>query len=137
MNLRRTFRGPLLWVVVAILVVFGLLEVATSGSGYKTVPLPTIETAIANHEIAAATMNDTTQLVQVTLSKGHSIDGTDKLQSNYTIHYDTTLYGELKASGFDQTKITESHSNPIVSLLLQLLPFVLLVVVMLFFLNQM
>jgi cell division protease FtsH len=137
MNLRRTFRGPILWVIVAILVVFGLLEVATSGGSYKSVPLPTIETAIANHEISAATINDTNQIIQITLSDGHTIDGTNKLQSAYTVHYDTTLYGELKASGFKGTKIAQNHSNPILSLLVQLLPFVLLVVVMLFFLNQM
>jgi cell division protease FtsH len=137
MNLRRTFRGPLLWVIVAILVVFGLLEVATSSGGFKTVPLPTIETAIANHQVSQATVNDTSRTVQVTLDKGQEVDGSSKLQSPYTEHYDTTLYGELKAADVKDTKITQTHSNPIISVLVQLLPFVLLVVVMLFFLNQM
>jgi cell division protease FtsH len=137
MNLRRTFRGPILWVIVAILVVFGLLEVATSGGGYKTVPLPTIESAIANHEVASAILRDHSQIIEVTLVKGKEIDGASKLQSPYTVHYDTTLYGELKSGGVDKTNVVLDHSNPIVSILVQLLPFVLLVVVMLFILNQM
>jgi cell division protease FtsH len=137
MNLRRTFRGPMLWVIVAILVVFGLLEVATAGGGYKSVPLPAIEGAIANHEITAATINDTNREIQITLGGGHLIDKTNKVESAYTEHYDDTLYGELKASGFDGTKVVQSHTNPIVSLLETFLPFVLLIFVMLFFLNQM
>jgi cell division protease FtsH len=140
MNLRRTFRGPIVWVIVAILVVFGLLEVATAGGGYKTVPLTTIETAIANHQVTAATLHDSSQEIQVTLAK--PIDGATKLQSPYTLHYDTNLQADLGAAktpsnGAIPTTILRDHTNPIVSLLIQLLPFVLLVVVMLFFLNQM
>ncbi|MDT4997179.1 MAG: hypothetical protein QOD45_1247, partial [Pseudonocardiales bacterium] len=66
MNLRRTFRGPILWVIVAILVVFVLLEVATSGGSYKTVSLPTIQTAISNGNVASANLKDNSQEIQVT-----------------------------------------------------------------------
>jgi cell division protease FtsH len=137
MNLRRTFRGPIIWVIVAMLVVFGLLEIAISGSGYKSVPLPTIQNAIANHQVQSAEMHDNSQQIQVTLNKGQEIDGSSKLQSNYTVHYDTTLYGQLEAAGVKDVTIARDHSNPIITWLFQLLPFVLLVVVMLFFLNQM
>ena len=135
MNLRRTFRGPILWVIVAILVVFVLLEVATSGGSYKTVSLPTIQTQIANGNVKAANLKDNSQEIQVTTKT--PINGTTKLQSAYTLHYDETLYNELHAANVTDTTIERDHSNPIVSLLLSLLPFVLLVVVMLFFLNQM
>jgi cell division protease FtsH len=137
MNLRRTFRGPMLWVIVAILVVFGLLEVATAGGSYKTVPLPTIQAAIANHEVASAIVRDNSQEIEITLASGHVIGGATKLQSAYTLHYDDTLINELNSAGVKNTTVQRDHSNPIVSLLIQLLPFVLLVVVMLFFLNQM
>jgi cell division protease FtsH len=140
MNLRRTFRGPLVWVIVAILVVFGLLEVATAGGSYKTVPLTTVESAISNHQVTAATLRDNSQEIQVSVAK--PIDGATKLQSPYTLHYDTNLVSDLSAAKTPSgavipTTVVRDHSNPIVSLLIQLLPFVLLVVVMLFFLNQM
>ncbi|HVX70731.1 MAG TPA: ATP-dependent zinc metalloprotease FtsH [Mycobacteriales bacterium] len=136
MNLRRTFRGPIFWVVLAILVVFGLLEVATAGGGYKTVPLPKIEQAIASHQVADANMLDKEQVIQVTLSDGHSIDGATKVQSNYTLHYDNVLDQELKEGGVDYTPKV-SHPNLFVSLLENLLPIILIIAVMFFLLNQM
>ncbi len=136
MNLRRTFRSPVILVVLAIFVVIGLLEVATAGGGYKTVPLTQIEQAIASHQVHSATMLDREQEIQVTLSDGHQIAGTNKVQSNYTLHYDQTLDQELKNAGVPYTpKVT--HPNPIVSLLESLLPIVLIIAVMFFILNQM
>jgi cell division protease FtsH len=142
MNLRRTFRGPLLWVFVVILVVFGLLEVATAGSSYKTVTLSQIETAINSGQVTAATLHDSSQEIQITLGAGHQIDKATKVQSPYTQHYDQNLQQELDAAhapggqGIAVT-IDKDHTNPILSLLINFLPFVLLIVVMLFFLNQM
>jgi cell division protease FtsH len=136
MNLRRTFRGPIFWVVLAILVVFGLLEVATAGGGYKTVPLPKIEQAIASHQVSDANMLDKEQVIQVTLSDGHQIDGATKVQSNYTLHYDNVLDQELKEGGVDYTPKV-SHPNLFVSLLENLLPIILIIAVMFFLLNQM
>ncbi|MGN6472633.1 MAG: hypothetical protein ACTHK4_03165, partial [Mycobacteriales bacterium] len=138
MNVRRTFRGPIFWVVLAILVVFGLLEVATAGGGYKTVPLPKIEQAIASHQVASANMLDKEQQIQVTLKPGQRIPGesSPKLQSDYTLHYDQTLDQELKSAGVNYTPKVD-HGNVFVSLLENLLPFVIVIAIMMFFLNQM
>jgi cell division protease FtsH len=136
MNLRRTFRGPIFWVVLAILVVFGLLEVATAGGGYKTVPLPQIERAISNGQVEKATMLDKEQVIQVTLTEGHQIDGASKVQSDYTLHYDNVLDEELKNGNVDYTPKV-SHPNLFVSLLENLLPIILIIAVMFFLLNQM
>jgi cell division protease FtsH len=137
MNLRRTVRGPILWVIVAILVVFALLEVATAGGSYKTVPLPTIENAISAGHVKSAVIKDQSQQIQVTLQDGQKIDGSNKLQANYTVHFDSNLDNDLNNAGVKDWSVVREHTNPLVSLLVQLLPFVLLVVVMLFFLNQM
>src|SRR3954447_19498289 len=99
MNLRRTFRGPILWVIVAILVVFALLEIATAGGSYKNVSLPTIQQQITNHNVESATIKDTSQLVQITTKTAVTVNGSNegtKLQSSYSLHYDDTLYNELR-----------------------------------------
>ena len=142
MNPRRVFRGPILWVIVAILVVFGLLEVATAGGSYKSVPLTTVQTAIQNNQVCSVNLRDNSQEIQVTLCDNREISGSNKLQSAYTLHDDTVLLEKIGAAhtatgGTIETNVQRDHANPIVSLLIQLLPFVLLVVVMLFFLNQM
>jgi cell division protease FtsH len=137
MNLRRTFRGPIFWVVLAILVVFGLLEVATAGGSYKSVALPKIEQAIADHDVSSANLLDKEQEIQVTLAPGHQIEGSSKLESAYTQHYDTTLDEELKSAGVTDVNVKVDHGNIFISLIENLLPFVIVIAIMMFFLNQM
>src|SRR4051812_18688843 len=91
MNLRRTIRGPITWLIVAVVLVLALLTITTSSGGYKSVSLSTIETAIANQQVASATLQDKEQQIQVTLKQGTEVEKASKLQSSYTIHYDDTL----------------------------------------------
>jgi cell division protease FtsH len=137
MNLRRTFRGPIVWVVLAILVVFGLLEVATAGGSYKTVDLPRIQAAIDSGQVTSANLLDKEQEIQVTLASGHEIDGATKVQSSYSLHYDDTLYGDLLSHNVTDTDVKVDHGNVFVTLLENILPFILILAVMFFFLNQM
>jgi cell division protease FtsH len=137
MNLRRTFRGPIAWVVIAILLVFGLYAITSSTSSYKTVSLPQIENAISAHQVASAVLLDKEQEVQITLKSPNTISGSSKVQSAYTNHYDATLYTELKNAGVTNTKPKVEHSNALLSLMFSILPFVVVLFVLLFFLNQM
>jgi cell division protease FtsH len=127
------------WVLLAIFVFFLLFEVATAGGGYKTVPLPQIQQAIASKQVKTVNILDKSQEIQIELAPGHEINGSPKVQSPYPLHYDAELYNQVKdnvAPG-EEVNVKVEHSNPLVSLLLSLVPFVLLVIVMLFILNQM
>src|SRR4051794_32607390 len=139
MNLRRTIRGPITWLIVAVVLVLALLTITGSSGGYKSVSLSTIETAIANQQVDTATLQDKEQQIQVALKKGVSIPGVDssKLQSSYTLHYDDTLYQELKDNNVPDRKIKVSHENPFLSIIFNLIPFALILLIMFFFLNQM
>jgi cell division protease FtsH len=125
-------------VVLALLVIFMLVELGVSGSSYKSVPLPRIVQAIQTGQVSSANLLDKEQEIQLTLRKGQTIDGNPKVQSSYTVNYDAELTNDLlKAPNKPSFNVKVDHSNPFVSLLIQLVPFVLLVLVMLFFLNQM
>jgi cell division protease FtsH len=143
MNLRRTIRGPITWVIVTVVVVLALVTLTSSGGGYKNVSLNTIETAIAAGDVSSANVLDKEQQVQVTLNDGVKLkgaDGAQKLQSNYTLHYDDTLVGELRSAPNASTikyDVKVSHENPFLSLVYSLIPFALIVLIMFFFLNQM
>ncbi|HEU5034358.1 MAG TPA: ATP-dependent zinc metalloprotease FtsH [Mycobacteriales bacterium] len=140
MNLRRTIRGPITWLIVAVVLVLALVTITSSNGGYKSVSLSTIEHAISNGQVEAATLQDREQQVQVTVDKAAAVDGSTKLQSSYTIHYDDTLLQEIKnAPNADKidTKVNVSHENPFLSILYSLIPFALILLVMFFFLNQM
>src|SRR3954452_21418977 len=139
MNLRRTIRGPITWLIVAVVLVLALLTITSSSGGYKSVSLSQIETAIANQQVETATLQDKEQQIQVTLKKGVSIPGVDssKLQSSYTIHYDDKLLAELHDAGIATYKVKVSHDNPFLSIIFNLIPFALILLIMFFFLNQM
>jgi cell division protease FtsH len=138
MNLRRTVRGPIAWLILAIVVVLFLFTFTTGNGGYKNVPLSKIENAISSHQVASATLKDKEQQIQVTLqSDAPKIDGSSKVQSSYTIDYDTTLMNELKQYGVGTRKVSVTHENGIVAFVLSLIPFALILLVMFFILNQM
>jgi cell division protease FtsH len=137
MNLRRTFRGPITWLIVAVVLVLALLTITTGSGGYKSVSLSAIETAIADGRVASATLKDKEQEIQVTLKTGERIQNSSKLSSNYTLNYDTTLQDELKKYDVASRKVTVSHANPFLSIMLNFLPIVFIFLIMIFFLNQM
>src|SRR4051794_6105975 len=99
MNLRRTIRGPITWLIVAVILVLALLTLTNGSGGYKSVSLSQIENAVANHQVLSATLKDKEQQIQATLADGTQIQGSSKVQSSYTVHYDDTLLGELKDAG--------------------------------------
>src|SRR4051794_23658009 len=137
MNLRRTIRGPITWLIVAVILVLALLTITSSTGGYKSVSLSTIESAIRDGKVATATLQDKEQQIQVTLKSGDEIQKSSKLQSSYTIHYDDALYQELADAGVAERKVKVSHDNPFLSILFNLIPFALILLIMFFFLNQM
>jgi cell division protease FtsH len=142
MNLRRTIRGPITWLVVAVILVLALVTLTSSNGGYKGVSLNTIESAISNGDVESANVLDKEQQIQVTIkpdsatSKLDGVDGATKLQSSYTLHYDDTLVDELKTA-HTKYNIKVSHENPFLAIIFNLIPFALILLIMFFFLNQM
>ncbi|HET6908223.1 MAG TPA: ATP-dependent zinc metalloprotease FtsH [Mycobacteriales bacterium] len=131
MNLRRTVRGPITWLVVAVVVVLALLTFTSGSGGYKSVPLSKIENAVALHDVKSATLKDKEQQIQITTNDG------SKWESSYTTNYDVSLYNELKSNGIDTRKVSVTHENVFVGFLFSLIPFALILLVMFFILNQM
>jgi cell division protease FtsH len=131
MNLRRTVRGPVTWLIVAVVVVLALLTFTSGSGGYKSVPLSQIEASISQHAVKSATLKDKEQQIQVTLENGK------KYESSYTNHYDQTLQSELQQAGVGTRKVSVTHENVLVSFLFSIIPFALILLVMFFILNQM
>src|SRR4051794_14153599 len=131
MNLRRTVRGPITWLIVAVVVVLALLTFTGSSGGYKSASLSQIESFVASHHVKSATLKDKEQQVQITTDDGK------KYQSSYTANYDTVLQQELKDNGVKTRKVSVTHENVLLQFLFSLIPFALILLVMFFILNQM
>ncbi|MBV9023411.1 MAG: ATP-dependent zinc metalloprotease FtsH [Streptomycetaceae bacterium] len=151
MDVKRYFRGPVMWIVLAVLAVVVLMNVVGSTGGYKTVDTGQVVAAIDSGQAQSAkiTTGDS-QTIQVQLKPGTKVDGKDlgdKIQASYVGNQGVQIASTLQ-SQIDRRKIhpdvlpngytvSPSKENPFVSVLISLLPFVLIVVIFLFLMNQM
>ncbi|MBP0459997.1 ATP-dependent zinc metalloprotease FtsH [Streptomyces montanisoli] len=143
MDVKRYFRGPVMWIVLAVLAVVVLMNVVSTGGGYKTVDTGQVVQAIDKNQVdqVKLTTGDD-QVIKVDLKSGQKVAGSDKIQASYIGSQGSTLAKELQqkynAGKIDKGyTVSPSKQSPFLSVVLSLLPFVLLVVVFLFLMNQM
>lgn len=143
MDVKRYFRGPVMWIVLAVLAVVVLMQVVGSSGGYKTVDTGEVVQAIDKNQVdqVKLTTGDE-QIIKVDLKDGQKVKGSDKIQASYIGTQGADLAEKLqtKYEAGDIEKgytVSPSKQSPFVSVLLSLLPFVLIVVVFLFLMNQM
>ncbi|KPI13050.1 MULTISPECIES: ATP-dependent zinc metalloprotease FtsH [unclassified Streptomyces] len=145
MDVKRYFRGPVMWIVLAVLAVVVLMNVVGSGGGYKTVDTSEVIKAINSGQVQSAELTTgDSQMIKVELKKDQKLadNSGSKFQANYIGDQGVELAQNLQTkfeSGQipDGYKVQPDKTSPFLSVLLSLLPFVLIVVVFLFLMNQM
>jgi cell division protease FtsH len=143
MDVKRYFRGPVMWIVLAVLAVVVLMQVVSSSGGYKTVDTGQVVQAIDRNQVQQAQLSTgDEQTIKVELKSGQKVDNSTKIQSSYIDQQGVDLAKTLQTK-FESKQIPDGYTvapskqNPFVGILLSLLPFVLIVVVFLFLMNQM
>lgn len=137
MDVKRYFRGPVMWIVLAVLAVVVLMQVVGSSGGYKSVDTGQVVAAInANRVQSAKLTTGDEQTVKVTLKDGQKVEGSSKIQASYIGDQGVQLANNLQTKYQDKQipdgyTVAPSKQNPLVGVLLSLLPFVLIVVVFL------
>ncbi|GAA3656118.1 ATP-dependent zinc metalloprotease FtsH [Nocardioides ginsengisoli] len=137
--MKRVFRGPWLWIAVAVVTVVLALEFLAPGGGYDEVPTSQMSTYIQKGQVDEITFVDGDQSIEATLKKGTRKQG-DKVLSYYVDGAQTGLIDsvrEQKAAG----KLGEyNFKNPkpgfLSSLLVTLLPFALIILLFVFLMNN-
>ncbi|WP_326698225.1 ATP-dependent zinc metalloprotease FtsH [Streptomyces sp. NBC_01754] len=145
MDVKRYFRGPVMWIVLAVLAVVVLMQVVGSSGGYKTVDTGKVIQAISKNQVEQAKLTTgDEQIIKIELKGKEKLNGEDgsKFQASYIGNQGVALADTLqqKFENGDIEKgytVSPSKQSPFVSILLSLLPFVLIVVVFLFLMNQM
>ncbi|MFD5643406.1 ATP-dependent metallopeptidase FtsH/Yme1/Tma family protein, partial [Streptomyces anulatus] len=145
MDVKRYFRGPVMWIVLAVLAVVVLMQVVGSSGGYKTVDTGKVIQAISKDQVEQAKLTTgDEQILKIELKDGQKLEGESgsKFQASYIGNQGVELADTLqqKFENGDIEKgytVSPSKQSPFVSILLSLLPFVLIVVVFLFLMNQM
>ena len=143
MDVKRYFRGPVVWIVLAVLAVVGLMQVVSSSGGYKTVDTGEVVKAVSQNKVKSAELTTgDEQTIKVQLKNGVEVKGSAKLRASYIGSQGADLAKQLQ-NKYEHGQIAGSYTvspqkqNAFVSVLLSLLPFVLIVLVFLFLMNQM
>ncbi|MGW0602776.1 ATP-dependent zinc metalloprotease FtsH [Streptomyces sp. NPDC002640] len=143
MDVKRYFRGPVMWIVLAVLAVVVLMTVVGRSGGYETVDTGKVVQAINDDRVQSAQLTTgDEQTIKVELKKGQEVEKASKIQASYIGNQGVALAETLQAK-FEEKKIPDgytvspSKTNPFLGFLLSLLPFLLLVLVFLFLMNQM
>ncbi|MEU8133189.1 ATP-dependent zinc metalloprotease FtsH [Streptodolium elevatio] len=150
MDVKRIFRGPIMWVVLAVLAVFVLMQLVGGSSGYKGVDTSQVIEAINKDQVQSAKIiggND--QAVELSLlkkgpdGKQVKIEGSGKIKSSYLNDQQGDTIADLLTQKASEGKIPDGYTvkigkqSALVSILFSLLPFALIVIVFLFLMNQM
>ncbi|MFD4572931.1 ATP-dependent zinc metalloprotease FtsH [Streptomyces sp. NPDC058417] len=143
MDVKRYFRGPVMWIVLAVLAVVVLMQVVGSSGGYKTVDTGQVIAAINDNKVESAKLTTgDEQIIKITLKDGEKVKGSSKVQASYIGDQGVTIANTLQTKFQDKQipdgyTVSPTKQNAFVGILLSLLPFVLIVVVFLFLMNQM
>jgi cell division protease FtsH len=129
-DVRRYFRGPFVWVAVAVLVVLVGAQLLTASGGYKKVDTSEVVADVNAGQVASAINIGSDQIIQLTLKNG------DKVQSQYV-----KQNGDYIADTLRTNKVPFDDQIPQqsiwLSLLFSFLPIAIIVVLFLFFMNNM
>ncbi|MEU0128274.1 MULTISPECIES: ATP-dependent zinc metalloprotease FtsH [unclassified Streptomyces] len=145
MDVKRYFRGPVMWIVLAVLAVVVLMQVVGSSGGYKTVDTGKVIQAISKNQVEQAKLTTgDEQILKIELKDKEKLKGESgsKFQASYIgnqgVELADTLQKKFESGDIEKGyTVSPSKQSPFVSILLSLLPFVLIVVVFLFLMNQM
>ena len=144
MDLKRLARGPIAWLLAIIVAVVVLSQVVSRPSAYKSVDLTQIESEVANHQVDQVTLHDKEQRVEVKLRSDVKTDK-PKQSAQYPDQYGRELVSLVTEANADRPtgtaatslKTTISQRSTLLSIFLSFLPFLLLIGIFIFFVNQM
>jgi cell division protease FtsH len=137
MDVKRYFRGPLLWILLFGLLVALVMWGVNPGASSEKVDTSKVVTAINNNQVSSALVVDKDQRIEVTLKDNKKklsaswVDGQGKDLA--TLLQQKAQQGQLPG-GYN---VQVPKQNFFLSLLVSFLPIVVIVLIFLFIMNQM
>ncbi|OLT27290.1 cell division protein FtsH [Actinomadura sp. CNU-125] len=136
MDVKRYFRGPLLWILLFGLLIALVMWGVNPGRSYEKVDTSKVVQEIAQGKVKSAKIIDKDQRIEITLKSG------EQQQASWVSGQGLELQNQLQKQaaagtmpgGYD---IEVPQQSMFVSLLFSLLPIVIIVLIFLFIMNQM
>ncbi|HEV2888084.1 MAG TPA: ATP-dependent metallopeptidase FtsH/Yme1/Tma family protein, partial [Jatrophihabitans sp.] len=134
MDRKRLARSPILWIAVAVILLFALPQMLSGGSSYKTVKTSEALSQITSGNVKTATIHDKESRVDLDLKA--PFNGKSKVSASYPADFTQTLTSDLLKSNGAITDTKQSKENALVSILLSLLPILLIAFVLFFVMSN-
>lgn len=120
-------RGPLFWIVAAIIAVTIFGQISAAGNKYTQVSTSQILAAISQSQVDSALLIDKEQKIQVKLKAGVLIEGSSKIESSYITGEEPTLVDLLTSNPPPHAwSVKVGSQSLLVSLLFSFGPFLLI-----------
>jgi cell division protease FtsH len=120
----------ILGIAFAVLAVFVITRVVTSGSSRRTLDLATFEQRLQAGDVRSVKLLDRDHEVEGTLTNG------TEYKSRFPERYTADLTQEIRRANVRDFKVDGQDENPWYSLLLSVLPFLLVIGLVLWFVSQ-
>ncbi|MFC5729030.1 MULTISPECIES: ATP-dependent zinc metalloprotease FtsH [Nocardioides] len=137
--MKRVFRGPWVWIAVAVVAVVLALQLLAPGGGYDEVPTSQMAKYIDKGEVKEITFIDREQAIEATLDSG-TRDAGDKVMSHYIQGQQEGLIEavdrQLASGGIEKSNSENPQPSLLGSILATLLPFALIVLLFIFLMNN-
>ena len=95
---QKLFRGPLFWIIVAIIGVTIFGQISSASNRYTEIKTSQAIAAISQSEVESAVLIDKSQKIRLILSIGKTIKGATKVEASYIARQEPTLIDELTAN---------------------------------------
>jgi cell division protease FtsH len=136
MKPRKFLRGPFLWITAAVVLLMIGSQLVSNANAPKVVDTWEVMSAIRSGKVSSAIVRDRDQIVEVTLTDG------SKAQADFLIAQGTEIIAALEtaksagqlAKGYD---VEVQRDSIWLTLLINFVPFILLIFLMFFFMGQM
>ena len=134
MDVKRLFRGPLLWIILGSIVVLTVLQFVSSSGGYEDVDTSQMVQQVEDGNVETVTFIDGDQVMEATLNNGNKISA--QWVGGQGVRLVEQVQAQQESGNIESYDVEVPQPNPVVSLLISLLPFVLIVLIFLFLMNQ-
>ena len=132
MDLKRYFRGPFVAVLVMLLVFFVVYEYASSGNAYTQTDTSRVVSLIQKGDVKSALLTDKEQTIQITTKSGQ------KYEASWVGNEGQQLAQLLQQKAPPQGwNVNVPKSSSVWGLIFSWLPFLLVILIFFFMLNQM
>ena len=135
MDVKRYFRGPLLWVLLFGVLVALVMWGVNPGQTYEKVDTSTVVSAIQNGQVKSAKIVDKDQVIQINTQDGKHQQAS--WVGGQGIKLQEQLQQQIQAGKTQSYKVDVPKQSVFLSLMFSLLPMIIIILIFLFIMNQM